>query len=240
MKQHRFLLPGLLVAAALLVAVAGFSTPQRETKGPLIQLQADGSITETTGCLDDFVGKGILRNSAKYFLLWGALLTAVSLIVYLLWNLTGKPQWNFLWFAMPVIGYPLAALMGKYDVAVPQNEVSKMLTGVWRVFGVFAITLSVVAICLVPMNVSLIIVIILGLAECMSGVLLKNWPIIVCGFLLGVCGAVVAFIAEDEHISPLDALTKFYASDTYRRLEREETKLWHYGPVALYQDYCLA
>ena len=142
--------------------------------------------------------KGILRNSAKYFLLWGALLTAISLIIYLLWNLTGKPQWNFLWFAMPAIGYPLAMLMGKYDVSVPQNEVSKMLTGVWRVFGVFAITLSVLAICLVPMNVSLIIVIILGLAECMSGVLLKNWPIIVCGFLLGVGGAVVAMLVKSE------------------------------------------
>ena len=99
---------------------------------------------------------------------------------------------------MPAIGYPLAALMGKYDVAVPQNEVSKMLTGVWRVFGVFAITLSALAIFLVPMNVSLIIVIILGLAECMSGVLLKNWPIIVCGFLLGVCGAVVAMLVKSE------------------------------------------
>ena len=142
--------------------------------------------------------KGILRNSAKYFLLWGALLTAISLVIYLLWNLTGKPQWNFLWFAMPVIGYSLAALMGKYDVAVPQNEVSKMLTGVWRVFGVFAITLSALAIFLVPMNVSLIIVIILGLAECMSGVLLKNWPIIVCGFLLGVGGAVVAMLVKSE------------------------------------------
>ena len=142
--------------------------------------------------------KGILRNSAKYFLLWGALLTAISLVIYLLWNLTGKPQWNFLWFAMPVIGYHLAALMGKYDVAVPQNEVSKMLTGVWRVFGVFAITLSALAIFLVPMNVSLIIVIILGLAECMSGVLLKNWPIIICGFLLGVGGAVVAMLVKSE------------------------------------------
>ena len=58
--------------------------------------------------------------------------------------------------------------------------------------------------------------------------------------LAGKAAAVAAFIAEDEHISPLDALTKFYASDTYRRLEREETKLWHYGPVALYQDYCTA
>ena len=142
--------------------------------------------------------KGILRNSAKYFMLWGALLTVTSLVIYLLWHLTGKPDWNFLWFAMPVIGYPLAALMGKYDVAVPQNEVSKMLSGVWRVFGAFAITLSTVAVFLVPMNVSLIIVIIMGLAECMSGVLLKNWPVIICGFLLGVCGAVFAMLVKSE------------------------------------------
>ena len=142
--------------------------------------------------------KGILRNSAKYFMLWGAMLTVISLVIYLLWHLTGKPDWNFLWFAMPVIGYPLAALMGKYDVAVPQNEVSKMLSGVWRVFGAFAVTLSAVALFLVPMNVSLIIVIILGLAECMSGVLLKNWPVIICGFLLGVCGAVFAMLVKSE------------------------------------------
>ena len=142
--------------------------------------------------------KGILRNSAKYFMLWGALLTVTSLVIYLLWLFTGKPNWNFLWFAMPLIGYPIAALMGKYNVAIPQNEVSKMLSGVWSVFGAFAITLSVTAIFLVPMNVSLIIVIILGLAECMSGVLLKNWPIIIGGFLLGVGGAVFAMVVKSE------------------------------------------
>ena len=56
--------------------------------------------------------------------------------------------------------------------------------------------------------------------------------------LAGKAAAVAAFIAEDEHISPLEALTKFYSSETYRRLEREETKYWNLGPVALYQDYC--
>lgn len=142
--------------------------------------------------------KEILRGSAKYFMLWGTLLTVVSLVIYLLWNLTGKPEWNYLWFAMPVIGYPIAALMGKYNKAMPQNEVSKMLGSVWAVFGAFAITLSVVAIFLVPMHVSLIIVIIMGLAECMSGVLLKNWPIIIAGFLLGVGGAVFAMLVKGE------------------------------------------
>lgn len=142
--------------------------------------------------------KDILRNSAKYFILWGSLLTATSFVIYLLWHMTGKPQWNFLWFAMPALGYLAAAMMGKYTKPVPQNEVSKMLSGVWSVFGTFAISLSAIAVFLVPMNVSLIIVIILGLAECMSGVLLKNWPIIIGGFLLGVCGAVVAMLVKSE------------------------------------------
>jgi len=142
--------------------------------------------------------KDILRNSAKHLILWGTLLTAISLAIYLLWHFTGKPQWNFLWFAMPVIGYPFAALIGKNSVAIPQNEVSKMLGGVWSVFGAFAITLSAIAVFLVPMNITLIIVIILGLAECFSGVLLKNWPIIVAGFLLGIGGAVFALLVKSE------------------------------------------
>ena len=142
--------------------------------------------------------RDILRGSAKYFMLWGDLLTATSLVIYLLWHFTGTPQWNFLWFAMPLIGYPLAALMGKHNKAVPQNEVSKMLGGVWSVFGTFAIALSAIAVSLVPMHVTLIIVIILGLAECISGVLLKNWPIIIAGFILGVGGAVFAMLVKSE------------------------------------------
>ena len=142
--------------------------------------------------------KDILRNSAKYFILWGTLLTLTSLAIYLLWHFTGKPQWNFLWFAMPVIGYPFAALIGKNSIAIPQNEVSKMLGGIWSVFGVFSITLSAIAVFLVPMHITLVIVIILGLAECISGVLLKNWPIIIAGFLLGIGGAVFALLVKSE------------------------------------------
>ena len=57
MKQHR-LLPAILLVAGLMFATAGYSATPRSTKGPLIQLQADGTISEATGCLDDFVGKG--------------------------------------------------------------------------------------------------------------------------------------------------------------------------------------
>ncbi len=31
----------------------------------------------------------------------------------------------------------------------------------------------------------------------------------------------------------LDALREIYSSNTYKQLEQEDTKLWHFGPVAL-------
>lgn len=44
--------------------------------------------------------------------------------------------------------------------------------------------------------------------------------------------------AAEHGVSDLQAMITVYRSHTYERLEREETKLWHLGPVALY-DYFL-
>lgn len=41
-----------------------------------------------------------------------------------------------------------------------------------------------------------------------------------------------------EHGGPIiDAIRKFYHSNTYKNLEKENTKLWHYGAVALYEEF---
>lgn len=39
-----------------------------------------------------------------------------------------------------------------------------------------------------------------------------------------------------DHVTLTEALRKIYQSDVYSRLEDEETKMWHLGPVALYED----
>ncbi|MBO6124615.1 MAG: DUF3990 domain-containing protein [Bacteroidaceae bacterium] len=41
----------------------------------------------------------------------------------------------------------------------------------------------------------------------------------------------------NHSIPMLEALREFYQSDTYKNLEQEYTKFWHYGPVALYQEF---
>ena len=45
----------------------------------------------------------------------------------------------------------------------------------------------------------------------------------------------VADIAEDEHISTIEAIRRVYSSAMYKQLEQESTKRWHEGPVSLYQ-----
>ena len=142
--------------------------------------------------------RDILRNSAKYFLLWGALLTAMSLTIYLLWHSSGKPVWNLLWFAMPVIGYLLAGILHKRDAAIPDNLVGKPTGQVWALFGALSVTISAISCCLVPMPLTLVIVVLMGCAEAVSGILLKNWPIIIGGFVLAVGGAVAAMLLKTE------------------------------------------
>lgn len=47
-------------------------------------------------------------------------------------------------------------------------------------------------------------------------------------------------LSEDRDISVVEAVRQIYLSDTYKRLEDESTKMWHLGPVALYQDMSVA
>lgn len=43
-------------------------------------------------------------------------------------------------------------------------------------------------------------------------------------------------LMEEEKITLVEAIKRIYQSETYQKLEIEETKMWHLGPVGLYQE----
>ena len=43
-------------------------------------------------------------------------------------------------------------------------------------------------------------------------------------------------MTADMGIGIIDAVKRIHSSETYRKLEDESTKMWHLGPVDLYQD----
>jgi len=55
--------------------------------------------------------------------------------------------------------------------------------------------------------------------------------------LPGKVSKMAMMFVEDFGVSIAEALRRIYKSATYRELEKEDTKLWHLGPVALYQMF---
>ena len=151
--------------------------------------------------------KDIVQRSGKYMLVWGIALTIVSLLVFSLWKTTGKEAWNYLWFAMPVIGLVPSLLMKKKEATrLPDNTVSRMLGGIWRAFGVFSVSIAVFAILYAKFGTSLfaslavgislspMILLLFGMAETVSGIAVKNRAIQVAGFVTGVGGIILYYI----------------------------------------------
>lgn len=54
-------------------------------------------------------------------------------------------------------------------------------------------------------------------------------------FIPGKVAGVAVLLAEERGISPEEALVEFYGTRTYRLLENEKSKYWHYSPEQLYQ-----
>jgi len=48
---------------------------------------------------------------------------------------------------------------------------------------------------------------------------------------------VVKIIVDRSCISETDAAIDFYKSEVYSMLQREETKVWHFSPLTLYNMY---
>lgn len=55
------------------------------------------------------------------------------------------------------------------------------------------------------------------------------------GMLELIIPRLLRMIMEKQSLTEKEALTQLYASDLYRQLEREETKLWHLSIPTLYE-----
>ena len=48
---------------------------------------------------------------------------------------------------------------------------------------------------------------------------------------------IIQLICENNPVDELDASKEFYKSEVYSLLEQEETKLWHFSPLTLFNMY---
>ncbi len=94
----------------------------------------------------------IARTKARYLgsgnilLMWGYLAVFSSILVWILLAATQQNVWNWLWFAIPVIGMPLTSIMARRekrtDGAVTYSD--KITSHLWSIFGVSEIVLTLI------------------------------------------------------------------------------------------------
>ncbi len=162
--------------------------------------------------------KDMLRNGGTPMLVWGCLVFAFSLIIYYLWLKTYNPAWNYLWFAMAAIGYTICALLPKTKGPKVESIVSTMLSKVWLGFGILALATPSFTIIifrlikdLIPSGIfsgviffpiTLITIVLLGLATSITGFILKNGWIAAAGIISGTVGAAFAFALNgpEQHL----------------------------------------
>lgn len=170
------------------------------------EMTAQESLSLITETLNN-TRKEITRNSGKYFIFWGILLTIFSLLIYLLCKFTDKDAWNWLWFAMPAIGIPTERfLRGKEGSEQVRNDVSRFVSGIWSTFGFFACAVGVFTLLYTQVSSNFFrlisavngltaeLVLLFGLAECITGVALKNWVIKTAGFITGIGGLAIYYV----------------------------------------------
>lgn len=94
----------------------------------------------------------IARTKARYIgngnilLMWGYLVVTVSALVWVLLSTTHQPDWNWLWFAILLVGCPTTAIMSRnqqheYGAVTYSDKITSQL---WTIFGVSEMVLALV------------------------------------------------------------------------------------------------
>lgn len=144
------------------------------------------------------------KNSGAPMILWGTVVTAVSVAVWYMMNATGNPYWNYLWFAIPFAGYPLSYLLiGKKEEKRAKTFMNEAIGNVWSVFGGISTLLALASCFIYSDAIPLLMPVItacLGSATSVTGALLKNWYVAVCGIIAGVAGCMLSAALTPEYI----------------------------------------
>lgn len=145
--------------------------------------------------------KDFEKNSGSPMIIWGSVVLIFSIVILLLLKMTGNLSWNFLWFGIPVLGWPLSSLLlkGKCNNG-GKSFISNTIGQVWITYGIFATVLSVVFAFMAPQFTGYITAVLLGFSAVMTGLILKNVYITAGGFITGLGCTVALFFANNEII----------------------------------------
>ena len=145
----------------------------------------------------------ITRNSALPMIWWGVCVVIFSFIIAYLWKNHGGPTWNALWAVMWLVGYVGNWMIDKKNETVPTTFVGKSISYVWTTFGIFCggigFMFCFIGNGILPLElimpkvyafgcITSVISLCFGMGTTITGLIIRNRIIQVCGLIAGLGG----------------------------------------------------
>lgn len=147
--------------------------------------------------------KDFEKDAGSPMIFWGYVVLFFSIVVWILLTQTENPQWNFLWFGIPVVGYVLYMILFKgISKSGGKSFISRSIGQIWIAYGIFATVLSAVFAFVQPQLTGYLTVSLLGFSAVMTGQILKNSYIQVGGYVTGL-GCTIALFFFQNNFAPL-------------------------------------
>ena len=117
------------------------------------------------------------------FLVWGYTSVIVSLLVWYMLISTQDYHWNFLWFLIPLIGFPVQLFLQRKREKGIKTYLQKIIKYVWTGIGVAGFVVSMGAMFYWKIPVLFIIIVLMATGTAITGLIIKFKPIIISGFV---------------------------------------------------------
>ena len=145
----------------------------------------------------------ITRNSALPMIWWGVCVVIFSFIIAYLWKNHGGPAWNALRAVMWLVGYVGNWMIDKKNETVPTTFVGKSISYVWTTFGIFCggigFMFCFIGTGILPLElimpkvyafgcITSVISLCFGMGTTITGLIIRNRIIQVCGLIAGLGG----------------------------------------------------
>lgn len=132
----------------------------------------------------------LAENSGRPFLFFGYTSVAFALVIWILLRTTGVWQWGFLWFALPIIMWPIVARMYQ-RMRHMETYTDRVIKYIWILMCITIITACAFTLFFPRMESLFFTGLLLGMGTALTGLILRIRAIT----LAGVAGFVLSPVA---------------------------------------------
>jgi len=140
------------------------------------------------------------------FLVWGYTSVIVSLAVWFMLKSSSNYLWNYLWFLIPVIGYPTMMVLLKKQSSGMRTMIDKFIGYVWLSIGIAAFIVSVSTFFYWQTPVLFIVLLLIGSGTLITALLIQYKLLIFMGAISYV-SAILCLMIRDVNVILVFAAT---------------------------------